>query len=77
MSNLPTLPVTFRPKRTRVVLLSAGVVILLVISAVAMLLEQLGPGERLSFILTGALIFWCWRSSPGYGSSPTTPASPS
>ncbi|WP_328483090.1 PH domain-containing protein [Streptomyces sp. NBC_00377] len=58
MSNLPTLPVTFRPKRTRVVLLSAGVVILLVISAVAMLLEQLGPGERLSFILTGALIFW-------------------
>ncbi|MFD9395685.1 PH domain-containing protein [Streptomyces sp. NPDC060000] len=58
MSNLPTLPVTFRPGRTRVVLLTAGVVILLVISAVAMLLEQLGPGERLSFILTGALIFW-------------------
>ncbi|MFJ1810305.1 MULTISPECIES: PH domain-containing protein [unclassified Streptomyces] len=58
MSNLPTLPVTFRPGRTRVVLLTAGAVILLVISAVAMLLEQLGPGERLSFILTGALIFW-------------------
>ncbi|WP_327181962.1 PH domain-containing protein [Streptomyces sp. NBC_01334] len=58
MSNLPTLPVTFRPGRTRVVLLTAGLVILLVISAVAMLLEQLGPGERLSFILTGALIFW-------------------
>ncbi|WP_406010098.1 PH domain-containing protein [Streptomyces sp. NBC_00637] len=58
MSNLPTLPVTFRPGRTRVVLLTAGVVILLVISTVAMLLEQLGPGERLSFILTGALVFW-------------------
>lgn len=58
MSNLPNLPVTFRPGRTRAVLLTAGVVILLVISAVAMLLEQLGPGERLSFILTGALIFW-------------------
>ncbi|MDQ0579720.1 PH domain-containing protein [Streptomyces rishiriensis] len=58
MSDLPNLPVTFRPGRTRVVLLTAGVVILLVISTVAMLLEQLGPGERLSFILTGALIFW-------------------
>ncbi|MGW2047999.1 PH domain-containing protein [Streptomyces sp. NPDC001858] len=56
--DLPTLPVTFRPGRTRAVLLTAGAVILLVISAVAMLLEQLGPGERLSFILTGALVFW-------------------
>ncbi|MEU5635357.1 PH domain-containing protein [Streptomyces rishiriensis] len=57
-SDLPTLPVTFRPGRTRAVLLTAGVAIFAVISAVAMLLEQLGPGERLSFILTGALIFW-------------------
>ncbi|MER6787792.1 PH domain-containing protein [Streptomyces sp. NPDC000658] len=56
-SDLPTLPVTFRPGRTRAVLLAAGAAILVVISAVAMLLEQLGPGERLSFILTGALIF--------------------
>ncbi|MCQ9133181.1 MULTISPECIES: PH domain-containing protein [Streptomyces] len=56
--DLPTLPVTFRPGRTRAVLLTAGAAILVVISAVAMLLEQLGPGERLSFILTGALIFW-------------------
>ncbi|MFG2575231.1 PH domain-containing protein [Streptomyces sp. NPDC048481] len=56
--DLPTLPVTFRPGRTRAVLLTAGVAILVVISAVALLLEQLGPGERLSFILTGALIFW-------------------
>ncbi|KRC99158.1 MULTISPECIES: PH domain-containing protein [unclassified Streptomyces] len=58
MSDLPALPVVFRPGRTRVVLLTAGVAILVVISAVAMLLEQLGPGERLSFILTGALVFW-------------------
>ncbi|MGW3953784.1 PH domain-containing protein [Streptomyces sp. NPDC004752] len=54
----PTLPVTFRPTLTRVILLTAGVAILLVISGVALALEQLGPGERLSFVLTGALIFW-------------------
>ncbi|MFE1310283.1 PH domain-containing protein [Streptomyces sp. NPDC058755] len=55
---LPTLPVTFRPGRTRAVLLTAGVVIFLVVSGIAMLLEHLGPGERLSFVITGALIFW-------------------
>ncbi|MEU2287143.1 PH domain-containing protein [Streptomyces sp. NPDC013178] len=58
MSDLPSLPVTFRPGRTRAVLLTAGVVIFLVISAIALLLEQLGPGERLSFIVTGGLILW-------------------
>lgn len=52
------LPVTFRPGRTRVVLLTAGVLIFLTISAVALLLEQLGPGERASFVVTGGLIFW-------------------
>ncbi|MFH9860817.1 PH domain-containing protein [Streptomyces sp. NPDC017202] len=57
MSDQPTLPVTFRPSRTRAVLLSAGAVLFLVISAIALLLE-LGPGERLSFVLTGALCFW-------------------
>ncbi|MCF4137424.1 PH domain-containing protein [Streptomyces sp. NPDC101213] len=57
MSDQPTLPVTFRPSRTRAVLLSAGAVLFLVISAVALLLD-LGPGERLSFVLTGALCFW-------------------
>ncbi|WP_458242637.1 PH domain-containing protein [Streptomyces sp. MAI_2237] len=56
MSDLPTLPVTFRPGRTRAVLLTAGVAIFVVITAVALLLEGLGPGERLSFILTGALM---------------------
>ncbi|MCZ0990238.1 PH domain-containing protein [Streptomyces diastatochromogenes] len=58
MTDLPTLPVTFRPGRTRVILLTAGVVIFLVISGIAMLLEHLGPGERLSFVITGALLFW-------------------
>ncbi|MER6526033.1 PH domain-containing protein [Streptomyces sp. NPDC001508] len=54
----PTLPVTFRPQLTRVILLTAGAAILLVITGVALALEQLGPGERLTFVLTGALIFW-------------------
>jgi hypothetical protein len=57
MSDLPDLPVTFRPGHTRVILLTAGVAILVVISGIAMLLEHLGPGERLSFVITGALIF--------------------
>lgn len=57
MSDLPTLPITFRPSRTRAVLLTAGASILVVITTVAMLLEQLGPGERLSFIFTAALLF--------------------
>lgn len=56
-SELPTLPVTFRPGRTRAVLLTAGAAIFVVITAVALLLEKLGPGERLSFIFTGALMF--------------------
>ncbi|MFJ7076408.1 PH domain-containing protein [Streptomyces sp. NPDC098781] len=57
MSELPALPVTFRPGRTRAVLLTAGVAIFVVITAVALLLDKLGPGERLSFIVTGALMF--------------------
>ncbi|PAZ17282.1 hypothetical protein CLM62_03240 [Streptomyces sp. SA15] len=57
MSELPALPVTFRPGRTRAVLLTAGVAIFVVITTVAMLLERLSPGERLSFVFTGALLF--------------------
>ncbi|GAA4036514.1 PH domain-containing protein [Streptomyces shaanxiensis] len=56
-SELPTLPVTFRPGRTRAILLAAGSAIFVVITAIALLLEKLGPGERLSFIFTGALMF--------------------
>jgi hypothetical protein len=56
MSEPPTLPVTFRPGRTRAVLLTAGVAIFVVITAIALLLERLGPGERISFVFTGALL---------------------
>ncbi|MFF7450989.1 MULTISPECIES: PH domain-containing protein [unclassified Streptomyces] len=56
MSELPALPVTFRPGRTRAVLLSAAVALFVVITAIALLLEKLGPGERLSFVLTAALL---------------------
>jgi hypothetical protein len=56
MSDLPALPVTFRPGSTRAVLLTAAVAILIVITAVAMLLKQLSPAERLSFVLTALLL---------------------
>ncbi|MFF6994207.1 PH domain-containing protein [Streptomyces sp. NPDC008313] len=54
--GLPALPVTFRPGLTRAVLLSAGAAILAVITAVAVLLDGLGPGERLSFVLVAVLL---------------------
>ncbi|MFF5789563.1 PH domain-containing protein [Streptomyces sp. NPDC012693] len=54
--SVPALPVTFRPGRTRAVLLTAGVVMFVVITAVALMLERLGPGERLSFVFTAALL---------------------
>ncbi|MFI8827315.1 PH domain-containing protein [Streptomyces sp. NPDC053431] len=54
-STTPALPVTFRPARTRVVLLTAGVTMFVVITAVGMMLEKLGPGERASFVFTAAL----------------------
>lgn len=56
MSEVPALPVTFRPARTRAVLLTAGLAIFVVITTVALLLERLSPGERLSFVFTGALM---------------------
>ncbi|SDJ86887.1 PH domain-containing protein [Streptomyces indicus] len=55
--QLPSLPVTFRPTRTRAVLLTVGVAMFVVITAIAVMLKTLGPGERLSFIFTGALLF--------------------
>lgn len=54
---LPALPVTFRPKRTRAVLLTAGAAIFVVLTVISLLIPGLSPGERLSFILTGALLF--------------------
>ncbi|WP_371530319.1 PH domain-containing protein [Streptomyces sp. NBC_01283] len=57
MSELPALPVTFRPSRTRVVLLSAGAAIFVVLTVISLLIPGLSPGERISFIFTGALLF--------------------
>ncbi|MFI7141100.1 PH domain-containing protein [Streptomyces massasporeus] len=56
MPDLPNLPVTFRPGSTRVVLLTAAVAIFVVITAVAMLLKQLSPAERVSFVFTALLL---------------------
>ncbi|MET9520375.1 PH domain-containing protein [Streptomyces sp. NPDC002994] len=56
-SELPALPVTFRPTRTRVVLLTVGVAMFAVITAIALLLETLSAGERVSFIFTALLLF--------------------
>lgn len=50
------LPATFRPGLTRVVLLTAGVAMFVVISVIALMLETLGPGERASFIFIAALL---------------------
>ncbi|MER5889825.1 PH domain-containing protein [Streptomyces sp. NPDC001941] len=55
--QLPSLPVTFRPTRTRAVLLSVGALMFVVITVVALTLERLGPGERASFVFTAALFF--------------------
>jgi hypothetical protein len=55
-ADLPALPVTFRPGRTRAVLLAAAVLIFVTITVVALLLKQLTPAERLSFIVTAALL---------------------
>ncbi|GAA3022617.1 PH domain-containing protein [Streptomyces glomeratus] len=56
MPDLPALPVTFRPARTRVVLVTAGIAIFAVITTVGLLLEPLTAGERLSFIVTATLL---------------------
>jgi hypothetical protein len=53
--SLTSLPVTFRPTRTRAVLLTAAVAIFVTVSAIALLLDRLGPGERLSFVFTAAV----------------------
>ncbi|MFI0506861.1 PH domain-containing protein [Streptomyces albogriseolus] len=55
-TQLPELPVTFRPGRTRAVLLTAGVALFVVVSLIGLLLDGLGPGERISFVFTAALL---------------------
>ena len=55
MTELPALPVTFRPNRTRAVLITVGVAVFAVLTAVASTLPAVSPGERLSFVFTGLL----------------------
>ncbi|MFE4669623.1 PH domain-containing protein [Streptomyces sp. NPDC056716] len=50
------LPVTFRPTRTRAVLLTAAVTIFLVVSAMALLLDRLSTAERISFVFTALML---------------------
>ncbi|MFD9084751.1 PH domain-containing protein [Streptomyces erythrochromogenes] len=52
----PTLPVTFRPTRTRAVLLGVGFAMFATITAIAVMLERLQPGERISFVFTAVLL---------------------
>jgi len=51
----PDLPVTFRPTRTRIILLTVGVAILVTLTVIALLIDWAGPGERAGFVLTGLL----------------------
>lgn len=53
---LPELPRTFRPTRTRVVLLTAGGTMFVVITVITLMLPTLSPPERVSFVFT-ALLF--------------------
>ncbi|MER5931542.1 PH domain-containing protein [Streptomyces sp. NPDC002054] len=53
---LPALPVTFRPTRTRIVLLSVGAAMFATITAVALMLERLTTGERISFVFVAVLL---------------------
>ncbi|MFF7730093.1 PH domain-containing protein [Streptomyces sp. NPDC008001] len=56
-SGPPGLPVTFRPTLTRIVLMSLGTALLVVLTAVSFLLDTATAGDRASFIGTGVLIF--------------------
>ncbi|QES51136.1 hypothetical protein DEJ50_28145 [Streptomyces venezuelae] len=53
---LPALPVTFRPTRTRVVLLGVGAAMFATITVVALMLERLTTGERISFVFVAVLL---------------------
>ncbi|KAF4407765.1 hypothetical protein CRI70_06205 [Streptomyces sp. Ru87] len=49
------MPVTFRPTRTRVILLACGTALLVTLTVIALALPSLGGGERVSFVATGLL----------------------
>ncbi|MEV5510294.1 PH domain-containing protein [Streptomyces orinoci] len=52
---MPELPVTFRPTRTRVVLLGVGGALAAVLTVVSFLLDTFTAGDRASFILAALL----------------------
>ncbi|MFD5101590.1 PH domain-containing protein [Streptomyces albidochromogenes] len=54
--ELPALPVTFRPTRTRAVLLTVGAAMFAVITAIALMLKTLSGGERVAFVFTALLL---------------------
>ncbi|MFF9479230.1 PH domain-containing protein [Streptomyces sp. NPDC014733] len=54
---LPSLPVTFRPTRTRAVLYLVGLAQLAALTAIGVALPKLSGGERISFVFTGLLVF--------------------
>ncbi|ARZ71163.1 PH domain-containing protein [Streptomyces sp. HU2014] len=56
-AGLPELPVTFRPTRTRIVLLSLGAALLTVLTVMSLTLSTLTGGDRATFIGTGLLFF--------------------
>lgn len=56
-AGLPELPVTFRPTRTRIVLLSLGAALFAVLTVVSLTLSTLTGGDRATFIGTGLLFF--------------------
>ncbi|MET7640035.1 PH domain-containing protein [Streptomyces sp. NPDC005438] len=62
---LPSLPYTFRPTRTRVVLLTLGVLLAVSISGVG-LVSDFEPSQRVAFVCTGllALGVLCLLSRP-------------
>ncbi|MCF3961846.1 PH domain-containing protein [Streptomyces fuscigenes] len=51
----PALPVTFRPHVTRIVALSVGIVMFVVITVVALLLDSAAPWEQMSFVVLAAV----------------------
>ncbi|MFE0187407.1 PH domain-containing protein [Streptomyces sp. NPDC059008] len=54
--SLPSLPVTFRPTRTRIVLYTVALAQFVALAAIALALPKLSGGERFSFVATGALV---------------------
>ncbi|MFE9254817.1 PH domain-containing protein [Streptomyces sp. NPDC006879] len=52
----PALPVTFRPTRTRAILLTLASALFVTVTALALVLDQLSLGERIAFVFTAALM---------------------